>query len=141
MKLYFSILALFLFVSCAPQPAADNTVNESVKEKNRQTALINEVTKITRLAQTIEQQGRDMQLFRETTGAESKRQCSVILDENLKQTADLETRIKNLPEDYSKKLAPITGEINECLSCTRNTLENCKKARATINQVIKEIFP
>ena len=141
MKSCILILSFIFFVSCAEKPAADNTVNENVKEKNKETAVKNEVTKITRLAQAIEQQGRDMQPFREAYDAESARQCNQIVDETRKQTANLEIRINNLPENYKKMLMPIVGELNECVSCAKKNLDDCKKARASINQVIKEIYP
>jgi hypothetical protein len=141
MKVYILILSFIFFVSCVAKPPVDNAANENVREKNKQTALKNEVTKLTRLAQTIEQQGRDLQLYREASDAESSRQCDQIVEGIGKQTADLETRITNLPENYKNKLMPIIGELNECVSCAKKTLDDCKKARASINQVIKEIYP
>lgn len=141
MKLYILILSFIFFASCAVKPPIDNAVNENVREKNKQTAVKNEVTKITRLAQAIEQQGRDLQLYREASDAESSRQCKQIVEETRKQTVDLEIRINNLPENYKKGLLPIVGELNECVSCAKKSLDDCKKARASINQAIKEIYP
>ncbi len=112
-----------------------------MREKNKQTAVKNEITKITRLAQTIEQQGRDLQFYRAGIDAESSRQCNLIVEESSKQTTDLELRIKNLPENYRNKLMPIIGELNECVSCAKKALDDCKKARASINQLITEIYP
>ena len=143
MKVYILILSFIFFASCAVKPPIDNAVNENVREKNKETAVKNEVTKITRLAQTIEQQGRDLQSYREAFDAESSRQCNQIVEETRKQTADLETRITNLPENYRNRLMPIpiVGELNECVSCAKKSLDDCKKARASINQAIKEIYP
>ncbi len=141
MKLYILILLSIFFVSCATKPPIDNAVNENVKEKNKETAVKNEVTKITRFAQAIEQQGRDLQSYREAFDAESSRQCNQIVEEIRKQTADLEIRMNNLSENYKKRLLPIVGELNECVSCAKKSLDDCKKARASINQAIKELYP
>ncbi|MDQ3087686.1 MAG: hypothetical protein M3Q78_03715 [Acidobacteriota bacterium] len=141
MKLYILILLSIFFVSCATKPPIDNAVNENVKEKNKETAVKNEVTKITRFAQAIEQQGRDLQSYREAFDAESSRQCNQIVEETRKQTADLEIRMNNLSENYKKRLLPIVGELNECVSCAKKSLDDCKKARASINQAIKELYP
>ncbi len=141
MKLYILILLSIFFVSCATKPPIDNAVNENVKEKNKETAVKNEVTKITRFAQAIEQQGRDLQSYREAFDAESSRQCNQIVEEIRKQTADLEIRMNNLSENYKKRLLPIVGELNECVSCAKESLDDCKKARASINQAIKELYP
>lgn len=147
MKSYILILTVFFCVSCAGKPAADNAasttsnvVNEQVREKNKLTAAKNEVTEITRIAQTLEQQGRDMQSYRESSGAESARQCSLILEDRRKGVTDLEERINKLPEAYKNKLSPIIGELNECISCAKKGLDDCKKARASINGLIKELF-
>lgn len=141
MKVYILILSFIFFVSCAVKPSIENAVNENVKEKNKETAVKNEVTKVTRLAQAIEQQGRDMQPYREAYDAESARQCNQIVEQIRKQRADLEIRINNLPENYKKRLQPIVSELNECVSCAKKSLDDCKKARASINQTIKELYP
>lgn len=141
MKFYSLILASIIFVSCASPPIIDNTAKESLKEKNKETAAKNEITKIINLAQQIELQGRDLRLFRESPNAESRRQCNLIVEEKRQQTADIETRIKNLTENDIIKLMPIIGELNDCLSCTKDTLNACKKARESINQAIKENYP
>ncbi len=143
MKLCISLLfTAFLFVSCAVQPRADKPGAASLAntEKNRQIALKNEVTEITRVAQEIEQQGRAMDSYRALPGAEGARQCAAVMDDQRKQTANLEARVKNLPENYNARLMPIIGELNDCVSCAKQAIEGCKKARASINQAIEEIY-
>ncbi len=95
MKAYILILSLFLSAACAGKPPVENAVNEQTREKNKQTAAKNETIEITRLAQTLELQGRDMQPYREAFDAESARQCNLILEERRKGITDLETRVKN----------------------------------------------
>ena len=143
MKLYTSILfAAFLFTSCSDKPQANKSGAATIAdtEKNKQIALKNEVTEITRLAQKIEQQGRAMDAYRAMPGADGARQCASVMDDQRKQTADLEARIKKLPENYNVRLMPIIGELNDCVSCAKQATDGCKKARASINQAIKEIY-
>jgi len=141
MKAYILILIIFLSVSCADKLPVDSVVNEQTREKNKQIAAKNQVTEMTRLAQKIEQHGRDLQPYRETSSDESSRQCDQILEERRKDLTDLETRINNLPENYKKQWTPIVGELNECVSCAPKGLDDCKRARASINQAIKELYP
>ncbi|MDQ3042858.1 MAG: hypothetical protein M3R11_10855 [Acidobacteriota bacterium] len=143
MKLYISILfAAFLFSSCSVQPQTEKPATATVAntEKNKQTAAKNEVTELTRVAQKIEQHGRAMDTYRAMPGADGARQCASIMDDERKQIANLEARIKNLPENYNARLMPIIGELNECVSCANKAIESCKKARASINQAIEEIY-
>ncbi len=143
MKFYISILfTTFLFVSCANQSQADKSGAATVAntEKNKQIALKNEITEITRVAQKIERQGRAMDSYRALPGAEGARQCAAVMDDRRKQTADLEARIKNLPENYHVRLTPIIGELNDCVSCAKQAIDGCKKARASINQAIEELY-
>lgn len=143
MKLRISILfTAFLFASCSDKPQSNKSgaANIANTEKNRQVALKNEVTEITRVAQKIEGQGRAMDTYRALPGADGARQCAAIMNDQLKQTESLAARVKNLPENYSARLAPIIGELYDCVSCAKAAIESCKKARASINQAIKEIY-
>ena len=141
MKFYILILTIIFFVSCAEKPPVNNAANEQIKEKNKLIAAKNEVTALTGLAQRLEQQGRDLQAYRESSGAESLRQCNAILEERRKELADLETRVNNLPEIYKNKFVPVVSEIGECLSCAKKGLDDCKRARASVNALIKELYP
>jgi hypothetical protein len=141
MKAYILILPLFFCVSCADKPPVNSAVNEKTREKNKQVVVKNEVTEVTRFAQKIEQHGRDLQSYREASGAESARQCNQIVEERRADITDLETRINNLPENYKNKWKLIVAELNECVSCAKKTLNDCKTARASINQAIKELYP
>jgi len=88
MKAYILILIIFLSVSCADKLPVDSVVNEQTREKNKQIAAKNQVTEMTRLAQKIEQHGRDLQPYRETSSDESSRQCDQILEERRKDLTD-----------------------------------------------------
>lgn len=144
MKIYiFILLTTLLFVSCSVQPPTTEkprAANVANTEKNRQTAAKNEVTEITRFAQRIEQRGRAMDTYRAMPGADGARQCASVMEDERKQIVNLEARVKSLPENYNVRLTPIIGELNECVSCAGEAIESCKKARASINQAIKEIY-
>jgi division protein CdvB (Snf7/Vps24/ESCRT-III family) len=141
MKFYVSLLILFLFVSCSKNQPPDTAADEQKKAKNKEIALKNEVTELTRLAQKLEQQGRAMEMFRERAGeANNDRECLIALEDGQKQLKDFEARVKVLPENYNAKLSPISVELNQCISCEKKAMEDCKKARAFINQAIKEIY-
>jgi hypothetical protein len=143
MKFYISILfTAGVFISCSVQRQANQpgAANIADTEKNKQIAAKNEVTEITRAAQKIEQHGRAMDTYRAMPGADGARQCASVMDDERKQIADLEARMKNLPETYHARLLPIIGELNECVACADKAIESCKKARASINQAIKEIY-
>ena len=108
MKAYILMLALVFSVSCAgSKTPVDSAANEQTREKNKLIAAKNAVTEITRLAQKIEQHGRDLQPFRESASAESSRQCNQILEERRKDLTDLETQINKLPENYKNQWTPI----------------------------------
>lgn len=142
---FFLIVSLFLFTACADPEAekakqAGSLANEQIKEKNKLTAAKNEAVEITKLAQKLEQNGRDLQPYRESADAESARQCNAAVEARGAEITDLETRVNKLPETYKSKLSPVIGELRECVSCAKKGLDDCKKARASINRVIKEIF-
>lgn len=143
MKFYILILIVFICAACgAGKPPVNNAADERLKEKNKLTAARNEMTALTSLAQKLEQQGRDLQAFRDGSGsAEGARQCNEILEDRRKGLAEFEERVNALPDNYKAKLLPVVGEINECLSCAKKGLDDCKRARASINQLIKELYP
>ena len=141
MKVYILILTVLFGVSCAAKPPVNNVVNEKIQEKNKLIAAKNEITELTSLAQKLEQHGRDMQSYRDSSGVESSRQCNLILEARRKETAELEARAAKLPDNYKNKLTPIISELNECISCATKDLNDCKEARASINQLIKELYP
>ena len=132
-----------MFNGCAGSPTADNSDpnKEKTAAKNKQTAMLNEVTNITQIAQKIEKEGRGMNSYRQSAKPESQRECGIIMADEQKQVQNLADRIAKLPESYSRALTPITGDLNDCVACSKKAVENCVKARAAINQAIKEMYP
>ncbi len=142
-QFFITILFALFLVACSKTPTANKPAipNKELIEKNKQTALLNEVGKIVRDAQLIEKIGRNMNSYRLAFDAESKRVCKVVSDENLRGVIDLETRIKNLPDSYKDQLFPIISDLSECVSCSKKAIDSCVKARASINEMIKKIYP
>jgi len=141
MKLCILLFITVLFAACSGKPQANNAPDENKRARNKEIALKNEVTEITRAFQKLEQQGRGMEIFRQANDAANDRECGIAMEDGRKQAVDLETRIKNLPENYHARLLPIIGDATACASCSDKAMDICKKARASINQVIKELYP
>ena len=141
MKLCILLLIVIFIAACSDKPQANNAADENRRARNKETAAKNEVTEITRHLQKLEQKGRGMEIFRQANNAANDRECGIAMEEAQKQSADLETRIKNLPENFQLKLLPIIGDAAACASCADAAMDSCKKARASVNQAIKEIYP
>jgi len=63
------------------------------------------------------------------------------MEDGRRDLTEIENKINSLPETYIAQLMPIIGELNECISCSKKAMDGCKKARASINDSIKQIFP
>ncbi len=143
MKLCTILLIILVFTSCSlNSPANKPVVVDNAKiEKNKQTSLLNEFSELTRSVQRLERQGRDIDSYRIASGAESLRTCNVLMEDRRREINDLEAKIKDLPDSYSIRLAPIIPDLNECVSCSKKAMSSCVKTRATINGLIKELYP
>lgn len=145
MKLYISLLFTFAFflLACADQPKSNKSSAEvnAIIEKNKQTSLLNEISAITRTAQRLEGYGREMDSYRRAPDAERQRTCNQLMIDGKRDLAEMEIKINNLPENYKVQLTSITSDLNECVSCSKKAMESCKKARASINDYIKQTFP
>jgi len=127
-------------MACSSKPAV-NAVDENKKARNKQIAVTNEVKQLTTLAQKLEKQGRGMEIYRQAGNAENERECNFSMEDGQKQIKDFEARVNNLPDNFKTQLVLLTADLNACVACEKKALESCIKARASINQAIKEIFP
>ena len=141
MKLCISFLMTFFFASCAAAPPAKNVADENKQARNKEIALKNEATELTRVAQKLDQQGRGMEIFRQAGNAENLRECGAAMADAQKQLKDFEERTGKLPDNYRASLLPISGDLAECVSCERKAMDACRRARASINQAIKQLYP
>ena len=145
MKFYLSVIITFILflTSCADKPKSNQSAAEvnAIAEKNKQTAVLNEISSLTRTAQRLEGQGRAMDSYRRAPDAERQRICNQIMEDSKRDLTEMQTKINNLPEQYIAPLSSITGDLTECTSCSKKAMESCKKARASINELIKQTFP
>ena len=143
MKFYTTILIILVFTSCSQNPPANKpAIADNAKiEKNKQTAILNEVSDLTRAVQRLERQGRGMDSYRLTSDAESQRACNGLMEDRQREVNELEARIKNVPETYSIRLASIIPDLSGCVSCSKKAMSNCVKTRAAVNGLIKELYP
>lgn len=140
----FSVLAaVIFFAACSQTPLTTENaapkINQTTAERQK-IATINEVTQITQAIQKLEKLGRDMENLRQSSGAESRRQCGLAMENRQKQSSELDTRAKKLPNPFDAQLTPIIADLYACVSCTKGALESCVKTRASVNQAIKEIY-
>lgn len=142
-KLRIAISFALIFFACSAAPKIDKPAiqNPAIIEKNKETAILNEVGAALRDAQSLEKLGRDMNSYRLAPDAESRRTCNALTEDRRRETADLEIRMKNLPGNYTERLTAILPDLNECVSCSKKATDGCVKARAAINKTIKEIYP
>jgi len=142
MKLSILLLIAVFFVACsAAKPPANDAAAENKRARNKEIAVKNEVTEITETLQKLEQHGRDMEFYRRANNAAKDLECRDAMEDAQQRAAALETRIKNLPESFHAKLLPMIGEVTACASCADDAMTSCRKARASINQAIKEMYP
>lgn len=140
MKLRIILLTAILFVSCSDKKPNNSAADENKIARNKETAVKNEVTEITRAAQKLEQLGRGMEIYRMVKNSASARECRISFEDGQKRIMDLEARIKKLPDAYNAQLSPIISDLRECVSCANEAKAGCVKARASVNKAIAEIY-
>lgn len=138
MKLFFMLLISFFLISCGSSPETQNKID--LAEKNKETAIRNEVTRVIELAQKMEKDGRALDYFRNSYFPYDKKECLKVSAEKSAGLEDFKTRVEKLPAPYREKLSPIYEDLEKCFGCEKKSVESCKKSRAAINQIIKEIY-
>lgn len=143
MRFFITILCALFFISCsaAEQPVKPVNADGAIIEKNKQIAVLNEVGKITREAQYLEKLGRDMEIYRRALDAEARRSCNDLMELRLREVTDLEARIQNLSGNYNDRLSSIINDLKPCVSCSKKSIDGCVKTRASLNKMIKELYP
>ena len=155
MKILFLILCAFFIAACSqnikqqqsqqspqsPQPAQPANADPAIIEKNKQTAVLNQVGKVTSEAQYLEKLGRDMEVYRAADDSQARRNCAGLSEMRMHDIADLDAKIKSLPDNYSARITPIIADLKPCVSCARKAIDGCIKTRAELNRMIKETYP
>lgn len=143
MKQAFLFFTILICIGCSGgEPAnAPDANRERIIAKNQETAARNEASLVTQAAQKLEKDGRALETYRRAGNAASRRECDLLAADQQKQVQTLADRIAKLPESNQTLLAPIIGDLNECVSCAKTAMESCVKARASINKAIKQMFP
>ena len=135
------LLAGFISSACTPEAKPAKNTDPALIEKNKKTALRNQVVVVVQEAQKLEQEGRSLDVFRTMPSEKNNAECMRAVAERTVRLEDFKSKSSALPENYSVKLLPIFDDLDKCVSCTKTAVENCKKARAMINEVIVEFFP
>ena len=143
MKLLITSLILIFLISCSPTPSENTNANAKAKlaEKNKETATRNEMIRLVQEAQKLEQEGREMEFYRKSQISIESGACAKALEKKAAGIAEFQRKMEEMPENYKSKLELIFADLSKCFACEKKAIESCKKARATINQVIKEVFP
>ncbi len=139
MKLFITTLILFLLIGCSPEKKTE--INANLVEKNKETAFRNDLIRLVQEAKKLEAEGRALDFYRLTPTPRNTELCLKAVEERTPRLEDFEARVAKLPDNYRTKLSPIFSDLNQCIACDKKAMESCKKARATINQAIKELFP
>lgn len=141
MRLLIFLLTLSFLFACSQTPKTNTNSNTNLAEKNKQTALRNDLVRLVQEAQKLEQEGRTLDIYRTMPSVANTEACLKAVGERSVRLEDFQKKSESLPDNYKTKLLPIYDDLNKCISCEKTALENCKKARANINEAIKEFFP
>jgi hypothetical protein len=139
MRCFFIALTLFLSIACTTSQTSQNNVN--LAEKNKETALKNELKRTVRMAQEVEKDGRALDYLRNSYFPEDKKNCQASSAEKRVSFEDFKTKVEKLPDPYREKLSTLFEDLDKCFNCDKKAVESCKKSRAAINQIIRELFP
>lgn len=104
-------------------------------------ASIGDVHEVLQALRNLEQQGRSMEALRQgyQNDLEKVRQCGELMRERQPQAKNLRQRAESLPRPYSIHLGSAATEMVLCVSCSRSALENCNRARPSIEDMSKAL--
>lgn len=87
----------------------------------------------------LEQQGREMESLRKNETTENIKQCGVLMRERQPIADELRSKSEALPQPYSILLTPAAIELKLCVSCMSSAIENCNRAKSSLEQASKEM--
>lgn len=142
MKLLTVSLTLLFLISCSQTVSNDNAnAKANLAAKNKETAARNEMVRLVQEAQQLEQEGRDMEIYRQYQSPINTKACAKVLAEKSVKMEEFQKKMDGLAENYKAKLAPIFEDLSKCVACDKKAMDSCRKTRASLNQIIKEVFP
>lgn len=82
-----------------------------------------------------------MEMYRTADDSQARRNCAGLSEMRMRDVAELETKIKSLPDNFSARLTPLIADLKPRVSCAKKAIDGCVKTRAELNQMIKETYP
>ena len=110
-------------------------------DKAHVAAAAAEASEVFRAVQELERSGRDMESLRRgyPNDLEKVRQCGELMRQRQPRARALCERAEGLPNPVSVYLGAAAGELVLCVSCSRSALQNCDRARSSLDDASKAI--
>lgn len=87
----------------------------------------------------LEQQGRSMESLRSNKTIEKIRECGDLMRNRQPIADDLRSKAELLPQPFSVWLTPAAIELKLCVSCASFAIDNCNRAKTSLDQATKEM--
>jgi hypothetical protein len=87
----------------------------------------------------LEQQGRSTESLRSNQSIEKIRECGNLMRERQLIADDLRSKAESLPQPYSFLLGTAAIELKLCVSCSSFAIDNCDRAKSSLDQAAKEM--
>ncbi len=87
----------------------------------------------------LENQGREMQSFRNTDKLEKVRDCGNLMRKNQEIAEDLKNKAEKLLKLLSIKLSAVAIDLKMCVSCSSSAIESCDRAKSSLNEIKSDI--
>lgn len=87
----------------------------------------------------LEQQGRSMESLRINKTIENIRECGNLMRERQPIADDLRSKAESLPQPFTVLLTPTAIELKLCVSCASSAIDNCNRAKSSLDEAVKEM--
>lgn len=87
----------------------------------------------------LEQQGRSMESLRSNKTIENIRECGNLMRERQPIADDLRSKAESLPRPFTVWLTPASIELKLCVSCASSAIDNCNRAKSSLDEAAKEM--
>lgn len=89
--------------------------------------------------QRLENQGRSMESLRSKKTTDAIRECGILMRERQPVADDLRSKAESLPQPFSNLLTPAAIDLKLCVSCASFAIDNCNRAKTSLNEAAKEM--